>query len=408
MSVETATVVDLGSSKIAALSVSKSGEGFKPVAYASVPSAGIHRGAIQDPAAAAHRLSEALDQLGKGGRQRPRSVVLAFGGTDASGELRRGLHPIVPPGRSITRGDVLWAVQHSRSVSPLSGRETVQTLPCYFRVDGRPRTHQPIGAAGHRLEVATFIVSADSDMARSLEMTAELADSSVALAVYGPIAAGFSVLDSRAAEEGVAVIDLGGGATSVGVFRDGAPAFTTVMPIGGQVVTSDVAKLLNTTIAEAERLKIEFGAALAAVVNPEESVDVVQVDQSAPRSFQRRVLAEIIESRFREMATAVGQVLANAGQWDGLPRGLVLTGGGSKLLGLDSLFEATTGIPTRTSAPEVTGQYGRSLSCPSMAVLVGAARFALSASEDDLEPIGGMIGWRERVRTMWSLDLASV
>lgn len=239
-------------------------------------------------------------------------------------------------------------------------------------------------------------------------MTGELADSNLELALYAPIAAGFSILDARTAEDGVAVIDLGAGSTSIGVFRDGAPAFTAVLPIGGHVVTSDVAKLLNTTIAEAERLKVEAGAALAAVVSPEESVDVVQIDHSAPRSFQRRVLAEIIESRLREIALAVGQILAKAKQCGTLPGGLVLTGGGSQLLGIDTLFETTTGIATRVAAPSVTGPFGKGLSSPSMAVLVGAARFALSASEDDLEPIGGMVGWREKVRTMWSLDLASV
>lgn len=408
MPVEAVTVIDLGSSKIAALAVYRADSGFKPAGFATVSSAGIHRGAVQDPAAVAHRLGEALDRLARSGVGRPSSLIFAFGGADSIGELRRGLQPIVPPGRAITRGDVLWAVQHSRSVTPLAGRETVQTLPCYFRVDGRNKTHQPIGAHGHRLEVATFIVSADSETARSLEMTAELADSNLELALYGPIAAGFSVLDSRTAEEGVAVIDLGAGSTSICVFRDGAPAFTAVLPIGGHVVTSDVAKLLNTTIAEAERLKVEAGAALAAVVSPEESVDVVQIDNSAPRSFQRRVLAEIIESRLREIATAAGQILAKAKQCDSLPGGLVLTGGGSQLLGIDTLFETTTGIATRVAAPAVAGPFGKSLSSPSLSVLVGAARFALSASEDDLEPIGGMVGWREKVRTMWSLDLASV
>lgn len=400
MASERITVVDLGTSRVACLTVERvEGGGLRPIDFVAGESAGMHRGAISDAKALGTALSAVLDQCKHG---RPDRIALSFGGPNITTEFRRGLHPIVPTEREVTRADVLWAIQHSRAVPPKEGSERIQTLPCYFRLDGKQRTQHPIGQKASRIEVATLLVNAETERVHQLEQVAAHSGCVIDLGVYQPLASGFAVLSEEEAEIGTAVVEIGAGCTQIAVFRETVPVVCGYLPIGGQVLTSDIGKLLNASSTESERLKLASGIALASLVDPEETVDVFQLGQTQPRVFQRRVLCEILEARVRELGSAIGQFLAKSGLWEELEGGIVLTGGGSKLAGMDVAIEAASGIKTRRG--QVIGVSGsKTLASIENCVLMGAARLAGSPQEDDLEPIGGSSTWRDRVRTLWAL-----
>jgi len=231
-----------------------------------------------------------------------------------------------------------------------------------------------------------------------------MAGKRVELMVLQPLASGLGVLTAEDLDMGCAVVDIGGGTTDVAVFSGGGLIHTACLPLGGQLVTSDLSKLLKTSPEEAERLKLHDGAAIAKMIDENETVEVLQLGQTHSRPMQRRVLCEIIESRMREIATMVRQQIEKSGMYGMLPGGVVLTGGGSQLYGTDKLFEKVLQhMRVRLGAPQMGGELSSALDRPEMATAIGLARFALECSDDELGIAGGAGNWKEKIRTFWSL-----
>jgi cell division protein FtsA len=166
---------------------------------------------------------------------------------------------------------------------------------------------------------------------------------------------------------------------------------TSVIPIGGLNLTSDIAAGLRTPMAEAERIKIKYGCASPKVIDPEDMIEVPSVGGRAPRSLQREVLANIIEPRVEEIFTAVQHVLTEAGYFDMLHAGVVLCGGSTLLDGMDELGAELLGVPVRCAEPTGVGGLSDVVKSPAYATAVGlvkygAARLRVARLEPKVRP----------------------
>ncbi|MBI3721017.1 MAG: cell division protein FtsA, partial [Fimbriimonas ginsengisoli] len=322
-------------------------------------------------------------------------------GSHLEGVNAQGFVPIYPRSRTITREDVLQVINHSRQVVLPPDREQIEAIPREFRIDGQRGIQRPIGMSGGRLEVVTYLVTGQTTHLQNVEKAVSMAGRQVEQMVLQPLASGLGVLTAEELDLGVVVADVGGGTTDVAVFSGGSIAFSASLPIGGQLVTSDLSKLLKTSPDEAERLKTEAGCALARLVGEKESVTVTQLGQAEARPLQRRVLCEIIESRMREIAKMVWQQIERSGLNGMLPGGIVLTGGGSRLSGSADLFgDVLKNMRVRVGEPDVDGKAHGGYS---FATAVGLARYALDSFEDELVPASGVTDWKQKIRTLWSV-----
>jgi cell division protein FtsA len=191
--------------------------------------------------------------------------------------------------------------------------------------------------------------------------------------VLQPRASAEAVLFEDERELGVVIIDLGGGTTDVALIREGAVWHTAIVPLGGDHITNDVAIGLRTPVADAENLKKRYGAALAAQVSADETVDVPSVGGRKPRQLSRQVLAGIIQPRVEEILTLVGRSLGRAGFEDAATAGFVVTGGTSIMEGLPELAERILGQPVRRGAPSLVGTLVEPATSPMYATGVGLA-----------------------------------
>lgn len=330
-------------------------------------------------------------------------LVVGVGGAHLEYMTGQGLVPIFPRSRSIGRDDVLQVINHSRQIVPPPGHTLIQAVPREFRIDGKRGVQKPIGQQGERLEVDTHIITGLSEYLRQIEEAVQGAGYKIGLMVAVPLASAVAVVSPRDLDEGCAVIDIGAGTTSVAVFESGGLVHTGSFPIASNLVTSDVQQLLKTSPDEAERLKVEFGSAMAVDVGEDEAVEVLQAGQTEPRPMQRKVLCEIIESRMREIAHHAMRQVERSGKSKELGAGLLLTGGGSSIRKSAALFEATTGLKARTVAPKAIGTMADLASQPSMATAVGLAKYVLQEDEDEIAPASAIGGWKDTIRTLKSL-----
>lgn len=395
------TVLDLGSNKVTCLAATPEGpDGMRIQSVATTTCKGIKRGIIADLDETAGAIDVVLRRVEQDTSTEVTSLLVAISGAHTEGVNAQGFKPIIPRGRIITHQDVLEVVNHSRALVLPPDREQLQAIPREFRVDQQREVKKPVGMSGAKLEVVTYIVTGHTGAIQNIEKAVGRAGKRVDQMVLGSLAAGVGVLTPEELELGAVVIDLGGGTTDIAIFSKGSIAYSASVPIGAQLVTSDLSKLLRTSPEEAERLKVESGCAVARLVSEGESVEVHQLGQPVARPMQRRVLCEIIESRMREIATMARQQAEKSNMLAVLPGGLVLTGGGAQMSGADKLFEEVfKHLRVRVAEPELGSRF---VSQPGLATAVGLARFALQC-QDEVSPAGGTAGWKERVKGLFGI-----
>ncbi|MHB8637344.1 MAG: cell division protein FtsA [Fimbriimonadaceae bacterium] len=403
-----ATVLDVGSTKVTCLVAEPaSGDGINVVAVGTAPCAGVKRGVVTDVEATSRAVAAAVAQVeGKLGSE-INDFYVSVNGRHIEGSTARGMVPIMPKLRQVTREDVLQVLNHSRQVPVAPSVEVLHTMPREFVIDDEHGVHQPVGRAGSRLEVSTYVLAGKREFIEPLEQAVGLAGKRVGQLIAGPLASGMGVLSAQDLEFGSVCVDIGGGKTDVAVFGEGSLICCSCVPVGGGLVTSDIAHLVRTSVETAETLKVTHGGAIAKLVADGDSVEVMQLGQIEARPMQRKVLCEIIESRMREIANHVKETLERSGQ-KRFANGVSLTGGGSLLPGTAELFEGILAVgPVRAGRPAqpLPAMPVNAPSAASFSAAVGLARFAFGSFEDELTPASGA-NWQSKVRSLWSMFAA--
>lgn len=379
--------IDVGTTKICTLvGEVGSSDTIRIIGVGIVPAAGMSKGTVVDVALAteavrASRLAAERSsgyEIGRGYVSVAGKHILAInsrGVTGLSGS--RGV---------ITPAEIERALEAARAVALPHNREVLHVIPRTFTVDGQDGIKNPLGLHAYRLEVEAHIITAATSSIRNLEKCIQDAGLSVDRFVLNPLASGESVLTKAERESGVVVIDIGGGTTDVAVFIEGAVWHTTIIEVGGNHITNDIAHVLHMPVAEAERIKIEQGNAWPESVDNDEVLTVQPFGEDMPTQVLTSDLAQIIEARVDELFTLVMQELKRSG-YDGLlPAGIVLTGGTAQLKNIRNSASKIMHLPARVAQPDrITGLVDR-LQSPAYSTGVGLLHFAqgLDTGSDQL------------------------
>lgn len=381
--------VDVGTTKVCALIAEVSDdEQLEVIGVGLVPSRGMKKGIVVNTDEVVESIEAALQKAEQQSGFKIVSAFVGISGAHVTTQSSQGVVAVRHPDRQISPDDVQRALEAARVVPVPPDREIVHVLPRHYVVDGQDGIKNPVGMLGHRIEVQTTIVSGAMTSVNNLVRCVERAGVGIDSLVLQPLAAGEAVLTEAERDLGVALIDIGGGTTDVGVFMEGALVFAAVLPVGGFQVSNDIAVGLRTPFAAAEEIKIRHGFALAELLEEDRMIDVSSFDSGEGRPVSRRAVSEIIEPRMEETFDLVREQLDRAG-FDGLPAGVVLCGGTAQLGGLRRLAAEVFRAPVRIGAP--TGIYGLTdqVQTLAFATSVGLLKWGL---EQELEPAGSRRG----------------
>ncbi len=369
--------LDVGTTKVCAMVAHVDAAGVQLIGFGTAPSRGIRRGAVADLEEAARSVQEAVGRAEKAAGREIRSAYVAVCGDHIAGQTTRGVVAVAGPDREIRATDVARALEAARmSAVPPSDREVLHVLPRHFVVDGTDGVRNPVGMYGVRLEVEAHVVTGASTQVANLVKCVEQAGVEVEGLVLAVLASAEAVLSGAERELGVAVCEVGGGITSLGVFQGGALCYTATVPVGGQHITHDLAVGLRTTPEEAERIKRLYGAATARMAVEGEFVEVTEIGASMPRLIPRRLVCEIIEARVEEILDLVRVQLERFAPLSRIPAGVVLTGGGALLPGLAEAASQRWALPVRVGSPRGTSGSTEGISGPALATAVGLILYA--------------------------------
>lgn len=317
-------------------------------------SRGMDKGGVNDLNLVVQAVQRAIDEAELMADCRVSSVYLGITGKHIRCQNESGMVPINDT--EVTADDVANVIHAAKSVPISAERRMLHVLPQEFSVDMQEGIKSPVGMSGVRMEARAHIITCANDMAKNIEKCVERCGLQVDQLIFTALASSFAVLTDDEKELGVCVVDMGGGTIDIAIYTNGALRHTAVIPVAGNQVTSDIAKIFRTPISHAEEIKVQYACALRSMVGKEESIEVPSVGGRPARSMSRHTLAEVVEPRYQELFELVLEEVRSSGLEEQIAAGVVLTGGTAKMEGAVEFAEDIFQMPVRVGQPmHVTG-----------------------------------------------------
>ncbi len=375
--------VDIGSSNIRTVIAQIMPAEEKPriIGVGTAPSSGVRKGIIVDLEEATMAIHKSLEEAERIAGITVSRAIISVGGNHIASQYSKGVIAVGRADGEVTEDDIERVIGAAQAISIPPNKEILHIIPRDYSLDDQKNIKDPIGMNGVRLEVDALIIEGSTPYIRNLTKCVEQAGIEPETFVLSPLAAAKATLSKRQKELGVILVDIGGGATSIAVFEEDDLLHTSVLPLGGNHITNDIAIGLRTSIDVAEKVKLEFGNAMPREINKKEDIDLSLIDSQEEGMVSRYHVAEIIEARLEEIFSLVNKELKSIGKDKLLPGGVVLTGGTAKLPGCVDLAKNTLGLPAQTGFPMPLGGLVDRVDEPSFVTSIGLLMWGMEETE---------------------------
>jgi cell division protein FtsA len=379
--------LDIGSSKISCL-IGRIEDSGRPtvIGIGHQLSRGVKNGTIVDMDEAEMAILTAVHAAEKMSAETIEEVVVNLsGGYPASQTV--GVEVAIA-GHEVGDADLRRVLEHGRAIDVGPDRQVVHSIPVGYTIDGNRGIRDPRGMYGDRLGVTMHIVTAAAGAARNIATCVNRCHLEVSALVVSPYASGLATLVEDEKDLGVTVIDMGGGTTGIAVFFDGQVVFTDTIAIGGNHVTSDIARGLSTPLVHAERMKTLYGSALTSPSDERELINVPQIGEDGsgtPNQVAKSILVGIIQPRLEETFELVRARLEASGFDKIAGRRVVLTGGAAQLTGARELAQLVLDKQVRMGRPIRIAGLAESTAGPAFSTAAGLIAYAMRR-EAELRP----------------------
>ena len=361
--------LDIGTAKIMAVvaEVLPGGE-LKLAGLGVAPSNGLKRGVVVNIDATVQSIQQALKEAELMADCKIQRVYTGITGSHIRGINSSGM--VAVKDKEVTAADVARVVETAKAINISSDQRLLLVEPQEFVIDGQD-VKEPIGMSGIRLEAKVHIVTGAQSAAENIIKCVRRCGLEVEQLLLNPLASSQAVLTDDERELGVALVDIGAGTTDVAIFTGGAIRHTAVIPIAGDLITSDIAMALRTPTKDAEDIKVESGFAKQLLADPEAQVEVPGLGDRGPRMLSKQALAGVIEPRVEEIFSLVQQVIRESGYEEVLSSGIVLTGGSVVMPGMVELGEDIFLKPVRRGIPKYSSALADMVAQPRTATVMG-------------------------------------
>ncbi|WP_279285962.1 cell division protein FtsA [Candidatus Syntrophocurvum alkaliphilum] len=378
--------LDVGTSSIkATLGEVGQAKDVSILGISQVPSLGLRKGNIVDIESTAKSIDTCLNDLERLTGTPIDKAIIGFSGASVYALNNHAVVAVGNPTYEITKDDKERVLQSARNMALPPDKTIVQTIERQYIVDGYDGVKDPVGMVGSRLEVEVVIIIATTAAIQNLQRSINRINLDIDNLVYTPLLTAESVLTPTEKEMGVVIVDIGGGTTNVTVFEQGSMSTTTVLPVGGEFVTKDIAIILRTSIEEANRVKERYGVASTELAKTDVLIDIHNLQGSDVKQVNQYMVAEIIYARIEELAQLIYEELQVAGVIDKLPGGIVLSGGGAQLTGIVEVLEELLELPVRLGIPENIRGVPTDFNKPQNAVVLGALNYKVNQLGSEVE-----------------------
>ena len=366
------SAVDIGSNKVFSVVARIGAEGeLKVLGTGMVPSQGVQKGRIENVDEARVAVSDSLEEAERYiGRDVVSGVYTGVSGSHLTSANTKTQMDNAGDLNNMDSGRLEKLAQASAPhVDP--NQEILHIVPISYEVDGLTSARHPSGLQANQVEVECHVVTGEVEALRNAVKSVQSKRTNVRSLVLSSMASAEAVLTGDEKEMGVVMVDIGGGASDMVIYRQGNPWYSAVIPVGGNQLTRDLAVAMRIPYYLAEEIKTKWGSAMTELVKVDEEVVVPGFQGQPRRIVKRRALCEPLQERTVEIFKLILLRMRQAGMRQIPPGGLVLTGGCVELQGLRALARDTTGGPVRLAYPSGIAGLPTQLQKPNASAVVG-------------------------------------
>ena len=378
--------IDVGTTKIVAIIAEYSGRNFSIVGIGESRSEGLQRGVIVNIQDTINSLSLAIKEAESQCGYSIKSVFVGISGDhimgmDGAGVVSVGNTGAEAIGNVIDKDDKERVLKSAQAMSLSSERRILHVLSKNFKVDERSGIEDPEGLTGSRLAANVHLVTSSRKTENDFKTCFEELHIKVLDFVLEPLASSYSILSKDEKKLGSIMIDIGGGTTDIVVWEDGGIKDTIIIPLGGEIITQDIARTIGCSMLVAEDLKIKYGSAIEALV-ADESI-IVKGAEGHTQDIESRVLSSIVEARVQEILSLAKFKIESKTKIENLSFGAVLTGGGSELRNIIEFSENIFQCRIRIGKPSKTvDSVEKHIFKPKYSTAIGIIKYAVDHEEE--------------------------
>jgi cell division protein FtsA len=368
--------LEIGTSKVCAVVGEQAADGaLNIIGLGQARSRGVRKGEIVDPKQAEEDVRNAVVEAEKMADAEISNVYLGVTGGHIRGFNNRGVHPVVSADREISAEDVQDVVKNAKAINLPNENHVIHAIRQHFFVDGQDGISNPVGMLGSRLEVEVHVVHGNTNRIQNAIRLVKGLQLQVNAVVFNGLAASLALLSNEQKELGALVIDIGGGATDYVVYVAGVIKHTGVLAIGGDHVSNDLAYGLKVPLSRAEKLKLEHGSAIVDEATQGQTVAITNEFGLPLKTVNVGHLQRIMSLRVEEIFQLIAQDLEQAGLFEYLRAGVVLTGGGARVPHIAKLAETSLQMPVSIGQTNSISGLKSALDQPEFAAAIGLVKF---------------------------------
>ncbi len=347
--------LDIGSTKVCCIvGLHEEGAALPSVIGVGVaPTSGMRKGVVVDVEETVSAITAAVDEAERISGVAIDQATISIDGAHVSSQNSRGVIAVGRADQEIMVEDLLRVEEAATAIQMPPNREIIQVFPRSYSVDSQTNIKDPVGMHGVRLEVESHIISGSVTAIKNLDRSIHQAGIAIAGQVLVPLASARAVLTKRQKELGVALVDIGAGTTGVAVYEEGDILYSSVIPVGAGHITNDLAIGLKTSVENAEKIKLKYVRAHTSKANLTEKIRIEELESDEEDNvISRKDLQNIAGARLDEIFQLVRAELRKVGKDVMLPGGVVLTGGGAKMVGIEEAAKEALQLPVSVGKPE--------------------------------------------------------
>ena len=349
-STDTLVALDIGTSKVLCLvaDIDDKGE-LRIIGIGNEPCAGLNKGVISEIDATVSSVRRAKEKASSMSSCNIESVTTGIAGNHIQSYNGNGAVNIMND--EVTEEDKDKVIANAQNIQIPKDQEILHVIDQYYTIDGQTGIREPKGMAGGRLEANVHIITTSSTAKRNLTKCINNSLLEIDHFVLQPVASSLAVLSDEELDLGVCLIDIGCGTTDVAIFTEGTIKHTAVIPIGSQMITNDIRIILCTSLDAAEQIKIQYGC-VSSDQDMNLKIPVPSVSDKPDTETSKTIVSQIITARINEIFDAIQKEINDSGYSNKIRAGLVFTGGGAKLDGIDNYAESFFKTPSRVGSPK--------------------------------------------------------
>ena len=382
------TSLDIGSGKVSCLIAKINNAGsIEIIGAGHQESKGLSSGNITDLEELESSIRKCVESAEKMAAETARSVILSF--SSGKPEARILKIDVELQGSVVTEKDLEKVYDSLRGQNTFVGKKILHVVPLQFSIDGSKGIKNPIDMYGEKLSLDVSIISVEENAVKNFYRVVNKADLEVSDIIFSPYACGLSVLDEEERDLGVALVDIGYDLTTVSIFINKAIVSTSIIPLGGALITKDIAKIFSLSIVDAEKIKIINGQLIEGAVEGGATIEAKQLggdnELLDPIEVSRAHLTEIIKPRVQEILETVREEILKSGYNKLITNRVVFTGGASQMDGLLYLGSEVLDKKSRLGRPKLVSGLPDNMSGSAFSTVNGLLKY-ISTESNDLKP----------------------